>query len=198
MGLSIHYRGSFSKNATLSELITEVREISEAFKWDYAVHEESFPASENEGQAHDGNVYGISFTPPRCETISIGFLSNYRMSSYVNIKFYGHSEHPPETAYLYMLSAKTQYAGPDIHKTVIELFRYLHKRNYFSEFTLIDEGQYWETGDEKLLEQKFKENGALIDNFAIAIEAIPAKQGESYENYFQRIAKMIENRNKKG
>ncbi|MDD2552894.1 MAG: hypothetical protein PHQ56_09760, partial [Dysgonamonadaceae bacterium] len=84
-----------------------------------------------------------------------------------------------------------------IHKAIIELFRYLNKRSYFEEFKLIDEGKYWESSDEKLLEQKFKENGDLIDNFSLAIETIPAKQGESYEDYFKRITKIINDRNKK-
>ena len=63
-----------------------------------------------------------------------------------------------------------------IHKSIIQLFHYLCKREYFKEFDLIDDGEYWESGDERLLEQKFKENGDLIDNFSIAVEAIPVKQ----------------------
>lgn len=197
MGLSIHYNGRFNKNAVLSDLITEVKEIAEAFKWDYQVYQKAFPADANEGQFYDDKIYGISFTPPECETVSISFLSNYRMSCYVHLKFYGQSEKPSERDFLYMLSTKTQFAGTSIHKTIIELFRYLYNRNYFSEFNLTDEGEYWETGDESLLEKKFKENGDLIDNFSMALETIPIKRGESYENYFERIMQMIDDRNRK-
>ena len=197
MGLSIHYGGKFNKNAILSDLITEVKEIAEIFKWDYKIYQEAFPVDNNETQSYDGKVYGISFTPPECETISICFLSNYRMSSNVHLKFYGHSENQPESDFLYMISAKTQFSGTVIHKTIIELFRYLNNKNYFKQFNLTDEGEYWETRNEKLLEQKFKEIGELIDNFSIAIETIPVKQGESFDNYFERILKIIDDRNKK-
>lgn len=197
MGLSIHYSGRFNKNAILSELITEVQEIAETFKWIYKIHLKTFPVKENDAQSYDGKIYGISFTPPECETVSISFLSNYRMSSNMHLKFFGHSENKSESDFLYMLSTKTQFAGTTIHKTLIELFRYLYKRNYFSEFDLIDEGEYWETGDEKLLEQKFKANGDLIDSFSLAVETIPIKQGESFENYFERILKILDERRKR-
>ncbi|HDH31213.1 MAG TPA: hypothetical protein ENH26_00335 [Candidatus Wolfebacteria bacterium] len=197
MGLSIHYGGRFNKNAVLSDLITEVKEIAETFKWDYKIYMEEFPVKKNESQPYDGKIYGISFTPPECETISISFLSNYRMSSSAHLKIFGYSENQLENKFLYMLSVKTQFAGTTIHKAIIELFRYLFKRNYFSEFNLVDEGEYWETGNESLLVQKFKENGDLIDNFSMAIETIPIKRGESFEDYFERIIGRIDKRNKK-
>lgn len=197
MGLSIYYSGSFNKNAMLFDLVTEVKEIAEAFTWPYHIYNEAFPSNNIDIQTHDGEIYGICVTPPQCETISISFLSNYRMSCIVNLMLYGNAINQPESDYLYMLSSKTQFAGPNIHKTVIELFRHLKKSNYFSEFDLIDEGKYWETGDEKLLDQRFKEYGSLIDSFTIALETIPIKKGESFENYFERIVKIIDERNKK-
>ncbi len=198
MGLSFYYSGKFNKNANLSDLITEVKEIAKTFKWKFQIYEESFPDNiQDDIQFYNDKIYGISITPPHCETISICFLSNYKMSSIVHLKFYGNSAKESENDFLYMLSTKTQFAGVFVHKTVIQLFRYLNQRKYFEEFELIDDGQYWETGDEKLLEKKFKENGDLIDNFSIAVETIPAKQNESFEKYFERIIKTIDDRNKK-
>jgi hypothetical protein len=43
MGLSIYYSGRFNKNAVLSDLITEVKEIAETFKWDYKIYLKAFP-----------------------------------------------------------------------------------------------------------------------------------------------------------
>ena len=143
MGLSIHYSGKFNKNAVLADLITEVKEIAEVLKWDYQIYQEEFPPDISNNHTYDGKIYGISFAPPECETIFICFLSNYRMSSHLLLKFYGDSEHQPESDFLYMLSTKTQFAGPTIHKAIIELFRYLNKRSYFEEFKLIDEGKYF-------------------------------------------------------
>lgn len=197
MGLSIHYNGRFNQKADLSELITEVKDIAEVLNWNYKIYQEAFPNQETKNQSHDGALYGISFTPPECETVSICFLSNYRMSSLVHLTLYGHTENPSEKDFLYMLSAKTQFAGTAIHKTIINIFHYLCKKKYLIDFDLTDEGGYWETSDEKLLEQKFKEYGDLLDNFSLALETISVNQGESYEDYFERILKMIENRNKK-
>jgi hypothetical protein len=192
MGLSIHYNGRFNKDAILSDMITEVKDIAATFKWDYNIYQKVFPANKNVDLSYDGEIYGISFTPPKCETVSICFLSNYRMSDYVHLKFYGQSENQPESDFLYMLSVKTQFAGSTIHKTIIELFRHLLKRNYFSEFNLVDEGKYWETGDERLLDETFKLYGDLIESFSLALETTPGKQGESFENYFERILKIID------
>jgi len=197
MGLTIHYNGRFNKNAVLSDLITEVREMAETFKWKHKIYLEAFPDVNNDDQSYDGKIYGISFTPPECETVSITFLSNFRMSSNVHLMFYGQTDTQSESDFLYLLSVKTQFAGASVHKTIIGLFRYLYKRGYFSELDVVDEGKFWETGDERLLEHKFAENGSLIDNFSLAVETIPIKQGESFENYFQRIFKMIDDSKKK-
>jgi len=197
MGLSIHYSGQFNKNTSLSDLIIEVKDIAEILNWNYKIFQEEFSFEAPEDQSYDGQLYGISFTPPECETVSICFLSNYRMSSLVHLKFYGHSENRSDEDLLYLLFVKTQFAGIAIHKTIIEIFRYLCKKEYLINFELIDEGGYWETGDENLLENKFKEYGDLLDNFSLAVETFSVNQGESYEDYFSRIMKMIENKNKK-
>jgi hypothetical protein len=73
----------------------------------------------------------------------------------------------------------------------------LYKKKYFAKFDLVDEGEYWETCNDKLLEQKFKQNGDLIDSFSLAVETISVNQGETYENYFKRVLKMIDDKNKK-
>lgn len=122
MGLSIHYNGKFNKNAVLADLITEVKEIAEVFKWDYEVYHEKFPPVSKDENLYDGNIYGISFAPLDCETIFICFLSNYRMSSHVLLKFHGSSDNPTDSDFLYMLSTKTQYAGSAVHKIIIDCF----------------------------------------------------------------------------
>jgi hypothetical protein len=81
MGLSIHYTGAFKKGASLSDMIEEVRDIAETFHWKYKVYESSFPDNTYGNTDYDDNIYGISFTPPDCETVTIAFLSNGKMSS---------------------------------------------------------------------------------------------------------------------
>lgn len=196
MGLSIHYSGSFNAKASLQAMIEEVKDIAEIHKWRYHVFDDEFPADSPGKAEYTQNIYGICFTPPECETVWLCFLSNGKMSSPSHLQFFGNSTNKEEQEYLYMLSVKTQYAGIEIHKLVIHLLKYLSGK-YLQDFTLNDEGQYWETGDEKLLQDTFKRYTALIESFAASIENFPKKYGESFEAYFERLLKQIHERHKK-
>ena len=43
MGITIHYRGRFNKDAFLSQMVHEVKDIAEVCEWDYTVFNEEFP-----------------------------------------------------------------------------------------------------------------------------------------------------------
>lgn len=196
MGLSIHYSGSFNGEASLQAMIEEVKDVAAIYNWKYYVFEDEFPAN-NIGKSHYNQyIYGICFTPSKCETINLCFLSNGKMSSPSNLKLYGNSKNKEDSAYLYMLSVKTQYAGIEIHKLIIHLLKYLSSK-YLKDFTVDDEGNYWETGDEKLLQITFKRYTDLIENFTYSIENYSIKSGESFEAYFVRLLKQIHEKNKK-
>jgi hypothetical protein len=196
MGLSFHYSGSFNADASLPAMIKEVKDIVEIFKWQYYVYEEEFPENSMGKAEYNQNIYGISFTPPECETVYLSFLSNGKMSSAPNLQFYGNSKNKEEAEYLYMLSTKTQYAGIEIHKLVIHLLKYLNGK-YLKDFTVMDEGEYWETGDEKLLEQIFKRYTFLIESFTSSLENYPKKDDESFETYIERLAQQLHEKYKK-
>lgn len=95
-----------------------------------------------------------------------------------------------------MLSTKTQFAGKDVHKILIYLFRYISKK-YFSEFELIDEGRFWETGDEKILNNQFNLYNGILDSFRYAVNNISRNANESIEDYFERIIKIVSEKIKK-
>ncbi|MBW6482418.1 MAG: hypothetical protein K0B10_05100 [Vicingaceae bacterium] len=197
MGLSIHYSGSFKKKASLEAMIEEVKDIAEIYKWEYNISATCFPKNTFGKAAYDGKLYGISFTPPNSETISLTFLSNGKMCCGARLKFFGNSDNENDKMYLNTLSSKTQYAGSTVHKIVIHLLKYLSQK-YFQDFQLIDEGDYWETGDEKLLEKNFKTYNDLIDGIAHSINNYPINSAESFPDYFERILKILnEKRNKK-
>jgi hypothetical protein len=195
MGLSFHYNGRIAKPELLPELIDEVQEIAGITDWKYTVYQREFPVN-TFGKPHNvQNIYGISVTPPGCEPVFICFLSNGRMSSPIHLKFYGKAKEKPERDYLYMLSVKTQYSSVEAHQFIIQLFRYLNTK-YFADFKLSDEGDYWETNDLELLRTNFKRNADLINSFSNAIEIIPKNSGESIEDYFKRLIKLIQDRKK--
>lgn len=196
MGLSIHYSGEFKQGASLCSMIEEVKDIAELHGWGYHVFEENFNIDALGKKSYSQEIYGIRFTPPDCETVSIEFLSNGRMSSLMLLNFYGQSEVQAEHEYLYMISVKTQYAGIEIHKLIIHLFKYLSKK-YFTNFKFSDEGQYWETGDEKLLQEVFNRYDNLINSFSSATEIYPKEKDETFESYFTRLISHVQKRIKR-
>ncbi|MGB8318993.1 MAG: hypothetical protein WCE54_12755 [Ignavibacteriaceae bacterium] len=196
MGLTIHYNGIFNKKASLYEMIEEVKDISEIYNWQYTIYEKQFPAGSLENDSFNDDIYGISFTPPDCETVSLCFLSNGRISSPAHLKYFGNAIDESEKKYLYMLSTKTQFAGSNCHKLIVHFLKYISKK-YLKEFNVIDEGKYWETGDEKLLEKTFKSYNNFLDSVGFALDNIPLEANETFEEYFTRILKLILKSNKK-
>jgi hypothetical protein len=186
MGLSLHYNGKFSNPESLQQMIEEVEDIARIYKWKYTIYNTDFPAGAFNNKSHDNKVYGISFTPPDCETVSLCFLSNGRMSCSALLKFYGNSTDKTNQEYLYMVSVKTQFAGWQIHLFIVHLLKYLSKK-YFSEFKVNDEGQYWETNDEEGLKQIFNRYNQLLNTVSIAFETFPVNEGETMSTYIERM-----------
>lgn len=173
-------------------------------------------------EQHDGKLYGIDFTPEGSESVSICFLSNGRMSSIMQLACWGefkgekplvlyHAEldedgeveieseviqHTAEDfkRYLYMCSAKTQYAGPDTHELIIGVMRYLAK-TYLADFKLTDESELWETEDRALMHRNFERTGRMIDSFGESLNNENRLPGEDIESFIRRI--MEEFRKKK-
>jgi hypothetical protein len=195
MGLSIHYSGSFKKEALLEAMIEEVKDVAEIYDWKYTINNTRFPKNSFNKTEYDGKLYGISFTPPESETVSLSFLSNGKMCCAARLEYFGNSENENDKMYLYMLSAKTQYAGSSTHKIIIHLLKYLNQK-YFHDFKLTDEGEYWETGDETILEKNFKTYTDLINGFVDSLKNYPINTNESFTDYFERILKMLKTKRK--
>lgn len=191
MGLTIYYNGRFNKNASLPKMISEVIDIVEVCKWKYHVYEQHFPKTDNPDDSYNDSIYGISFSPPECEPVWLCFLSNRRMSTPIHLRYWGSVSDPSEKKYLYMPFTKTQFAGENIHKFIIELFRHLEKQDYFEDLEIKDEGEYWETGDENHLKEQFDKYRNILDNLIFAFENIPMKTDESYECYFSKLLEII-------
>jgi hypothetical protein len=108
------------------------------------------------------------------------------MSNDMHLEFYGNSSDKKKQKYLYMLSTKTQYGGIKTHMLVIQLLKYLSNK-YLQTFELIDEGKYWETGDEKVLEETFTRYDDFMNSFGDALDTFPKKSGETMEKYLSRV-----------
>ena len=194
MGLSFHYKGKLKKPQSLKKLIEEVTDICIANKWKFTILDEDFPNDTFTTEPNKNKAYGICFTPPKCETTYLTFLSNGKLCAIYNLELNKKLEKLEDDIYLYYLSVKTQYCGPEIHKMLISIFDYLNKK-YLEDFELTDEGQFWETRDEKLLEEIFNRYSHLINSLGSALEYIPILEGESIENYILRMAEIVKRNN---
>ncbi len=158
MGLTIHYKGNFRDPALLPEMISQIKDISREFKWDYHIYETKFASDGFGREDYNGNIYGISTSPPNCEALWFGFLSNGMLSSPLHLQFWGKTDKQPKDELLYQLFTKTQFGCIEVHKIVVHLFRRISEK-YLKDITMMDEGGYCESRDEKVLEKKL--NGAI-------------------------------------
>jgi len=195
MGLTIHYQSRIADKQKLPQMIEELEEISKVHGWEYFIFEREFPSGVYPEDEHDGNLYGMLFIPPGSEPVSFSFLRNGRMCGPMQLHNWGKSTDITEWKYLYMNFTKTQYAGPEIHKMIIGVFRYIVPR-YLTDFEMYDEADYWKTNDESLLNENFRRNTALINGFAKALNENTKRDGEDVEEYLKRVLREFREKNK--
>ncbi len=195
MGLSINYSGRLKDANLLMNLIEEVRDVAKVYDWKFHIYDTVFPDNKFSNETVFDKIFGINFTPTNCETISLTFLSNGVMVCPSRVLFFADSKKKEERNYIYTTSVKTQYAGIKTHQFIILFFKYLDNK-YFDDFELSDESGYWETNDEEKMMKQFQIYDTLIDNFALAIETLPAKENENMIVYLERLMENV-NRLKK-
>jgi len=191
MGLSFHYSGRLAMPEYLPQLMDEVKQVCDVYKWEYRTHNPAFPeGTDFSKDDFNDEIYGITFTPPGCETVAISFLSNGRMSSPVLFLFHGGEQQSIAKGLLYTLSVKTQFSSPSIHLVLMKLFHHLSEK-YLTDFNLIDEAKYWETNDENVMNQNFARYNALLENFSLGIASIQPQKDENLIDYLIRIADRV-------
>lgn len=195
MGLGLQYKGKIRDAAMLPLLVEEIKDVAAAHKWKFRVYEERFSEYLDQDEFYDNKIFGISFTPPSCETVWLCFLSNGRISGPLQLKFFGRFEGNEEPEYLYSVSVKTQFSGIDTHVLVVDLFRYLSKK-YFSEFEMTDEGRYWETGNKEVLEKNFVKFNEMLNRYTSTAECFPMQENENLESYMNRLVEFIQKKGK--
>jgi hypothetical protein len=133
-GVTINYAGTAKHKSAVSQAIATARRFALERGW--AVKEANADVSDitrvvnEEEKPYHGPLKGILIiADPMCEPIYIQFGSDLFMQDYV----------------------KTQFAGPDVHIAVVQLFKAL--RPFFRNLQVDDEAEYWETSDRKKLEE---------------------------------------------
>ena len=97
------------------------------------------------------------------------------------------SDQVETTEYSYFNSTKTQFMAIETHVWIIGLLRYL-KKHYFSDLSVRDEGDYWETENLETLKEKKDFLQSKINQLGNALEtAEPLPEGLSIDELIARI-----------
>lgn len=172
MVLSIHYSGVLKSTTLIPALVEEVRDVCTILEWRYQLCDVD-------------EIRGILFTPPECETVVLSFLPNGELICLVRLKF--------GTGPANIISVKTQFAGAEVHKAIIKLLKHL-KASYFDTFKLMDESSYWETGDEELLHQKFRQYDCMLKSVSTVLQDFKAEKGDTVDTLAERLEKFLRGR----
>ena len=198
MGLSIHYRGKIRAYSAIITMVEELIDICQTLDWKYKVFEseKSFhttdrPISQTFSVA---DLKGISIMPAKCEPVLLTFLPNLHLTSPFKLLI-GSSN--ADDLQMEWVSTKTQFAGPEVHIAVLKLLDYIRKK-YFSDFELIDEGEYWDCWDETRLRKQFSRYEYLLDTVASALEEIRISEADTPDSIIKKIEEVLQKKKDNG
>ena len=162
MGITVFYRGSLKFPDLIDPLLDELKHLSEELGWEF----HPFAAEEL-------NLRGAGLQlHPEAESLDFYFDPPGRLVNIAEAIFRKEGRSNPakdEVDALHLCWCKTQFAGPMVHKMVIELLIYLQKK-YFVEMEITDEGGYYPDKDEKELLRRMQFLDAMIDAFGKMLE----------------------------
>ena len=196
MGVSIHYRGRLDDVGQLARLCEELVDIAAAMGWRSTSLDDDWGQAANArlritsaGASIDGHLglKGVQITPEAdAESLSFFFDWEGNLRCPVSMGLILNGTLKPEEAWV---SVKTQFASPEIHVWIVGLLKYLKKR-YISDLQVSDEGEYWETGDIRILKEKMDLIGAKLDH--ISCELSSARLSDVSGLSAEQIASKIE------
>lgn len=138
-------------------------------------------------------ISGVVFSPKECEPISLTFNQNGRLLSPQTIMvkdIYDNDNITLDKELIFTTSTKTQYAGKDVHIAVIKLLKHLSKK-YMKDFSLKDEGLYWETHDETVLSGQFNAYDSALKIVSETLQNMSAVPDETIESLAERIERLL-------
>jgi len=187
MGITISYKGRLKSPQLIPELLKELEYLCQEMSWEF------HPFSDD-----DLNVTGASLhVHPDAESLDFYFDKTGRLINIAGQIIQKESGKLPEAyaeVMLYVSFCKTQFAGPLVHKMVIELLLYLRKK-YFREMEIEDEGGYYPHRDETELLRRMQFLDSMINAFTRMLETgkVPPDLSEEHKVMLQKsFAKFAE------
>jgi hypothetical protein len=160
MGVTIHYRGRLKSADLVEPLVRELQDICDINNWSYTLLPDDF----GERIADLPNIRGIMFhVHEECEPLVFIFNTEGYLRSLFDLIF----ERRLTSKTYSWISAKTQFAGAEMHIKVINLLLHLRK-TYFKRMDIRDEGDYYPSKDKEKLQDRFD----LIQNAMATISDV--------------------------
>ncbi|MDZ7723542.1 MAG: hypothetical protein U5R06_12250 [candidate division KSB1 bacterium] len=158
MGITIHFSGILKNTDLITELVDELSDIADIMDWPYQILDEDW-SKPCTAEIADGGITGhlplkgISIQlHPASESLTLFFDPQGRLTSPITLISIKQGELNDKEVYNFV---KTQFAPPDLHISIVKLLRFL-KKKYIPDLQVIDEGEYWETGDRDRLIEKMQ------------------------------------------
>jgi hypothetical protein len=169
MGVSIHYRGRLDNTEQLPGLREKLMGIASTFGWQYRVLDDDWSIPANAVLEHSGKtaeikghlgLKGIQLKPPgESEVLSFFFDSKGYLLSPMNVILIQEGALALDDAWI---SVKTQFLSSEMHVMLIGLLKYI-KEHHLPNLEVKDEGEYWETGNYQILEDRMRLIEGKID-----------------------------------
>jgi hypothetical protein len=197
MGLSIHYSGTIKELSQIQILTDELEDICKGLGWKYHIWDgKNFDDAVNKNFTVSKidfdftELRGITMIPEGCEPVDVVFFPTGILCSVIKLKL---NDGAANELMVETVSVKTQFAGPDVHKTIIELFIYLQPK-YFSAFEMSDESYYWETRDVNKMLQQFARYNFILDKVAAALQNFNSTPNETAALLAERLEEYLKNK----
>jgi hypothetical protein len=155
MGVTIHFEGKLKSQKDFDEVIEKARDFAKRRSSDIIQinNDKKLLKRVNDEQdwVYEGPVKGIQLQPhDNADPLVLEFDKDLYIQEF----------------------CKTQFSDISTHIDIIQFLRDIE--SHFNKLSVIDEGEFWETNDIKLLEQKFEDFFVAFDN---AIQQNPKLRG---------------------
>lgn len=118
----------------IPQLTEEVQDVCVSLNWSCRLFD-------------DKDFKGLCFSLPECEPVFLTFNNGPELACPVKWKY--------KIEPVNVISTKTRYAGMEAHIALLKLLKHL-KEKYCAVFEPDDEGGYWSTWDEAVLQKQFE------------------------------------------
>jgi hypothetical protein len=180
MGVTIHYKGKLNSADDIGSFCEEIEDIAKSMGWKHSAFD--FDLKDKEP------LKGVIIQPhPKSESLQLMTDQQGNLRNAFAMEFAGEDS---ELTYLNFI--KTQFAPVENHIAVIKLLKYIQQK-YISNLDVYDEGEYWQTGDEKILKRKIDFLNSVMDQLEDVLNTIEIEEGASAESLADKIEEVLKN-----